>query len=78
MEFSQMKQYLRSLDDFEIKTIYSKNYGFSKVVFENESEKFYNFNFDKNKLIRLNIEKNENLPFHKTKFMQKIIEKYSK
>ena len=66
------------LNDFEIKTIYSKNYGFSKIIFENDREKFYNFNPEKNKLIHINFEKNENLPFHKTKFMQKIIKKYSK
>ena len=43
----------RVLNDFEIKTIYSKNYGFSKIIFENKNHNggfclsnFATFNFN--------------------------------
>ena len=64
---------IQLLDDRKIKTISSKNYGFSKIVIKNSDISFYHYNSTDKKLKRIIFNKGNNLPFHKTIFTQNLI-----
>ena len=59
------------LNENDVKIISSKNYGFVKIIFKNDEFLFKHF--DDSKLKEILFEKNENIPFHKTKYVQNFI-----
>lgn len=61
------------LFDEKIKTITSKKYGFVKIKVDKNIET-YNFNRKTNKFFEILFNKEENIPFHKTKYVQNFIQ----
>jgi len=58
-----------------IKTISTKNFGFSKIILKNDDEKIYHFNIEIKKLQTLRFIEKPKIPFHKNEFFQKFIQK---
>ena len=63
------------LDRNNIKTISTKNFGFSKIILKNDDEKIYHFNIEIKKLQTLKFIEKPKIPFHKNEFFQKFIQK---
>ena len=60
------------LSENNVKTILTKNYGFVKIIINNEI-KFYHFDKNTKKIVPVSFDKYENLPFNKTKYVQDFI-----
>lgn len=68
---------LEILEENNIKTISTRNYGFSKIVLKNDIEKNYHFDIETKKLQKLEFIKKPLIPFHKTKYFENFIKKNS-
>lgn len=62
------------LNENNIKIISTKAYGFSKIEFKNEKEKFYYFNNSKKKLQKIDFIDLNSESFYKSEFVQNFIE----
>lgn len=60
------------LENNNIKIISTRNYGFTKILIEKDIN-FYHFDKTTNKILPILFDKNVQIPFHKTKYVQNFI-----
>lgn len=63
---------INMLENNNIEIISTKSYGFVKIVV-NDDIKFYHFDKNIKKIVPVSFDKSEFLPFHKSKYVQKLI-----
>ncbi len=62
------------LNEYKIKTISTRNYGFCKLIIDkNLNYKFYHFENSKKRLEKVMFDRQNPVPFHKTKYVQDFI-----